>query len=74
MKNNDRFISGYPFHAKFKHDDPNENAIIYHKAHMPRLAKLNDLQDLTERSEENTTTMLGERPSNFTNSVANNTL
>lgn len=28
----DRFISGYPFHAKFKHIDPLDYAVIYHKS------------------------------------------
>lgn len=31
----DRFISGYPFHAKFKHNDPLEFAVIYHKSMLP---------------------------------------
>ena len=56
---NDRFISGYPFHSKFKHTDPFENAIIYHKSQIP---ERND----PERS------VLNELPSNFTNTVAHN--
>ena len=32
----DRFVAGYPFHAKFKHNDPLEYAVIYHKAGIPR--------------------------------------
>lgn len=31
----DRFVSGYPFHAKFKNDDPRDIAAIYHKHSIP---------------------------------------
>jgi hypothetical protein len=31
----DRFVSGYPFHAKFKNADPRDIAAIYHKHPVP---------------------------------------
>lgn len=31
----DRFVSGYPFHARFKNNDPRDVAAIYHKHGLP---------------------------------------
>merc|ERR1719152_49570 len=36
----DRFVSGYPFHAKFKNADPRDIAAIYHKHPVPLAPEL----------------------------------
>jgi hypothetical protein len=60
---NDRFISGYPFHAKFKHSDPYENSIIYHKSLIPT-------DSIKSRLAAEDSSLLNELPSNFTNTLA----
>jgi hypothetical protein len=60
---NDRFISGYPFHAKFKHSDPYENSIIYHKSQIPA-------DSISHRLTIQDPSLLIELPSNFTNTLA----
>jgi hypothetical protein len=60
---NDRFISGYPFHSKFKHVDPNENAVIYHKSGIPS-------ESIKHRMAVGDMSVLEELPSNITNSLA----